>query len=114
VWLLAGETAVVGAATVWAAWAAATTSAVSVQSALATPIFAAVMTAILGGLAYALSRFRAWARSPAIVIEMLMIPLGYYMITGGVPWLGIPVMLIGLVGTGLLLAPSTRTVLGLD
>jgi hypothetical protein len=56
---------------------------------------------------------RGWARGPAIVLEMLFIPIGYYMTTGGLAWLGLPVMALGLVGAGLLLAPSTRTALGL-
>jgi hypothetical protein len=112
--LLAVQAVAVAVATGWAGWAAATTSSISASSAAGTTVFAALMAVILGGLAFALGRLRPWARGPAIVIEMLMIPMGYYMATGGVAWIGVLMMVIGLVGAGLLLAPSTRTALGLD
>lgn len=85
----------------------------SAQSAAGTAVFAALMAGLLGGLAAALGRLRAWARGPAIVIEILLVPIGYYMITGGIAWLGVLTMAVGLIGAGLLLAPSTRTALGL-
>ena len=50
----------------------------------------------------------------AIVIELLLLPIGYYMVTGGAAYLGIPLMIVGIFGAGLLLAPATRTALGLD
>jgi hypothetical protein len=83
------------------------TSAVGVT--LATLLFAAM----LAGLAWSLSRRKGWARGPAIVLEMLLIPIGWYMLTGGLPLLGLPTILAGLVGAGGLLAPSTRAALGL-
>jgi hypothetical protein len=36
------------------------------------------------------------------------------MIAAGLTWLGVPTMIFGLVGSALLLAPSTRTALGLN
>lgn len=112
--LLAVETVATGVFTAYLIWEAATRTSVSTRSAWATPAFFAICAAILGGLAWALYGFRTWARGPAIVLEMLLIPLAYYMITGGVPLIGVPVLLVGLLGAGLLLAPSTRTALGMD
>jgi hypothetical protein len=112
--LLLGEAVVVGLLTLLAIWAAVTTSGVSVQSAAATPVFTALCGAVLAGLGVALGRKKALARGPAIVLEMLMMPMGYYMVVGGLAWLGVPMIVLGLLGAGLLLAPSTRTALGLS
>jgi hypothetical protein len=104
-------TAVIALGTIWLAVAAAN---VSVSSAIATPAIAVLLAVVWGGLGLALRRGKALARGPAIVMQMLLIPIGYYMIVGGLAWLGVPVMVAGLLGAGLLLAPSTRTALGLD
>jgi hypothetical protein len=75
--------------------------------------FAAAATALLGVLCWALWHRRSWARGPSIVLELLLVPIGYYMIRGGLPWLGVPVSLLGISGAGLLLAPATREALGI-
>jgi hypothetical protein len=113
VWLLAIEALVVAGTAGWAGFAAVTARSVSAASAWGTAGFAVVMAAVLGGLAVALWRLRSWARGPAIVTEMLMVPMGYYMLTGGSLWWGVPMMIVGVVGAGALLAPSTRADLGL-
>jgi hypothetical protein len=74
------------------------------------PVLLAVLFALLG---WQLRRRRGWARGPAIVLELLMLPVGYYMISGGAGWVGVPVMALGLLGAGLLLAPSSREALGI-
>jgi hypothetical protein len=107
------EAAALAVLTIISIWAAITSSNVSTSSAAATPAFAAIYAAVLGGLGYALSRRKALARGPAIVLEMLMLPMGYYMIVAGLGWLGVPTLIFGLAGSVLLLAPSTRTALGL-
>lgn len=112
--LLIAEAIVVGLLTVLLVWLAFTESTVSARSAAATPLITGLYGAILAALGRALGRMRAMARGPAIVLQMLMIPIGYYMVAGGVAWLGVPVILVGLVGAGLLLAPSTRIALGLS
>jgi hypothetical protein len=73
---------------------------------------AVAVAALLAVLARALSRRRAWARGPAVVLELMLLPIGYYMIQGGLTWVGVPVLVLGLVGAGLLVAPATREVLG--
>ncbi len=101
-----------GALAVLAVYAAVTTSGVSVASAIATPLIAVFFMVVFGGLGLALHRFRAWARGPAIVMELLLIPIGLGAI-GGIPLIGIMVAASGLAGAALLLAPSTRIALGL-
>jgi predicted lysophospholipase L1 biosynthesis ABC-type transport system permease subunit len=107
------ETAAVGVVTVLLAISAATQDSVSTSSAVAAVLFPLLLALVLGLLGWQLRRRRAWARSPTIVLEMLMLPIGYFMITGGVPWFGVPVMLFGFAGAALLLAPSSRAALGI-
>jgi len=113
VMVISAEAGLLAALTVLTIWAAATHSTVGLSSAAATPAFAALCAAIFGGLAYALHRGKSLARGPAIVLEMLMLPIGYYMAEAGLAQLGIPTMVLGLAGTVLLLAPSTRQSLGM-
>lgn len=112
--LLYAETVATGVVTLLTLWLAIASDSIGVASAVATVAFAALCAAILGGLAAALARGKGLARGPAILVHMLLIPIGGYMIAGGIAWLGVPVLLVGLLGAGLLLAPSTRTALGLD
>jgi hypothetical protein len=94
-------------------YADATAPSVGVTSAVGITAFTGLFALLLAGLAWALWRRRAWARGPAIVLELLMLPIGYSMISTGLVWLGIPVMLLGIGGAGTLLAPATRAALGL-
>jgi hypothetical protein len=112
--LLAVEAVGVGVLAGYVGWAAATAKSASTSTAVATPLITALFAVVLATLSYSLWALHGWARGPAIVLEMLLIPIGYTMLTGGLPWVGIPVIVIGLFGAGLLLAPSTRTALGLD
>ena len=104
---LAGVSILLGYLDVTAKWTAA-------EMALSTTGYAALMTVAFAFVGYSLARRRRWARGPAIVIELLQVPIGYTMLTNGLPALGAPIMVLGLVGAGLLLAPATRQSLGLD
>jgi hypothetical protein len=90
-----------------------TQRAVSAGSAVTVVAFPAALGALLGVLGWQLTRRRSWARGPAIVLELLLLPLGYYMVVGGAAWLGIPAMVAGLACTGLLVAPASREALGI-
>jgi hypothetical protein len=112
-WLIFLEALGVAVAAGYFAYEGATRPAVSFGTAATVvlwPAGMAIVLALLGGL---LVRRRAWARGPAIVMQLLLLPIGYYMAGGGLPWLGVPVMLLGLVCAGLLLAPSSRAALGI-
>jgi hypothetical protein len=110
--LLAVETVGVAAAAVFLVYEDATATAVYRRGAWSITGLAVAMAALLALLCWALVRRRGWARGPAIVLELMLLPIGYYMIRGGVPWLGVPVLLLGLFGAGLLLTPSSREALG--
>jgi hypothetical protein len=107
------EAIIVGVITLATIWVAIVGTNVSTASAVATPAFAALFAAIFAGLAVALARGKSLARGPAITLQILLLPVGYIMIGVGVLWLGVPTMILGLVGAAALLAPSTRAALGL-
>lgn len=112
--LLALEAVALTGLAIYVAWATLARSTTSKQGAEALLVLIIIGGLIVGGLSRALSNLKTWARGPAIVLELLLLPIGYTMISGGLAYVGIPVMLAGLLGAGLLLAPATRTALGLD
>jgi hypothetical protein len=110
--MLAGEAVALLALLAFLLYQDLTGAAETAQGAVAVTLYTAIFVVILGGLARALHRRRRWARGPAIVLQMLLIPIGYTMAVSGLPALGIPVMVIGLAGAGILLAPATREAVG--
>jgi len=112
-WLLAAESVVLFAVVAFLVYEDLTAPARSARGALLVTLYATVLAGVLALLGWSLWRRRRWARGPAIVLQMLMLPVGYYMITGGVAWLGLPVMAVGLAGAAALLAPATRAALGI-
>jgi hypothetical protein len=95
------------------AYAGATQQVASTGTALTVVLFPAGIAVLLALLGWLLARRRAWARGPAIVLELLLLPIGYYMIVGGAAWLGVPAILLGLACGGLLLTPASRAALGI-
>ena len=75
--------------------------------------YVAVLAGLFLGLGLALARRRGWARGPAVVLELLQLPIGYTIVTTAGPVRGLPVLLAGLLALGLLLAPATRAALGI-
>ncbi|HET8660316.1 MAG TPA: hypothetical protein VFM55_15120 [Micromonosporaceae bacterium] len=111
--LLAAEAAAVVLVVAYLVYADLTADAASRRSALLVTGYAALVAAALGGLAWALSRRRAWARSPAIVLQLLLLPAAYYMVSGGLFWLGLPLGATALLVIGLLLTAATREAIGI-
>jgi hypothetical protein len=111
--LVIGEAVALTAVVLLLIYEAVTTPAGTAHGALAVTLYAALMAAGFALLGWSLRRRRAWARGPAIVLNMLLLPIGYSMLSVGLGWLGIPVMLLGLCGAGTLLAPATRAALGM-
>lgn len=111
--LLLAEAVALGALTLFLTYEDLTADATDLTSALLITVFAAGGTAILVFIARALGNKRAGARAPAIVLQLMLLPIGYYMIGGGLAWLGIPLMALGLVVCGLLLSAPTTRALGL-
>jgi hypothetical protein len=111
--LLAGQAVVMAGVTGFFVYEDVTATPGSVRDALAITVYFGLLAVLFGLLAWSLVRRRSWARGPAIVLELMLLPFGYYMIEGGHPMYGVPVMLLGLAGAGLLLAPPTREALGI-
>lgn len=111
VWLLGAETVALAVLVGLLAYADLTATAQSGRGAVASTLFAAVLTVVLGALTAALYRRQRWARGPAIVLQLLLLPIGYTMLTGGAAWLGLPALACGLAGAASLLAPATRAAL---
>lgn len=110
--LLAVEAAALYVVVGWLIYEDLTGTPETRRGALAVILYAAMMATFLAGLAFALWRRQRWARGPAMVLQLLMLPMGYTMVSAGAIWLGAPVMLAGLGGALSLAAPSTRAALG--
>jgi hypothetical protein len=92
-----------------------------VELAVATPLSAprAIMAALLtllGGLgllavARGLLRRRRWARAPALVTQLLVLPVGWGLIQGGRWYVGAPLILWALAVLVLLFTPAVGEVL---
>ena len=109
---LAAETVGLVGLVVYLVYADIAGGAETVRGAIMVTSFVAVMAAVFGVLAHALWRRRAWARGPAIVLQLLLVPIGYSMAAAGMAWAGVPVIAVGLGGAAALIAPATREALG--
>jgi hypothetical protein len=114
VWLVLLQAAGLALLTLDLVYLNLTAKSATLAMALSTTVFVALMTAAFAFVGVSLARRKRWARGPTIVIELLQIPIGYTMLTNGLPAVGAPVLVLGLLGAGLLLAPATRKELGLD
>ncbi|SBV29827.1 hypothetical protein GA0070620_5410 [Micromonospora krabiensis] len=111
--LLRGEAVAVGLVALWLVWADLTADTTAgLTSALLVTAFAVGAAVALWALGSTLARRRAGGRAPAIVLQLMLLPIGWYMIQGGLAWLGVPLMALG-VGVGaLLVSPQTNRALG--
>jgi hypothetical protein len=84
-------------------------AALDTGSVLAQAGFFVLVGLVLLGVGFGLWRGRSWARTPAIVVHLLLLFLAYSML---VPWhivgLGAVVAVVALAGFGLLLCPPSR------
>lgn len=113
VWLLIGEAAAVALVAAYLVYEDLTGTANSMAVALMVTAFAIAGAALLFVLARALANRRAGARGPAIVLQLMLLPIGYFMIQGGLPWAGIPIIAIAVAVGALLVTPSSTKALGL-
>ncbi|MGK5742596.1 hypothetical protein [Micromonospora sp. URMC 103] len=111
--LLRGEAVALGLVAIWLIWADLTAeTTVGLTSALLVTAFAVAGAAALWALGGALARCRAGARAPSIVLQLMLLPIGWYMIQGGLGWLGVPLMALGVGVSALLVSPATNRALG--
>ncbi len=111
--LLFAEAAGMAAVAVLFAYDGLTRKAASTGGAVSVVVFPAGLAVVLALLGWQLIRLRSWARGPAVALELILLPLGYYMVIGGAAWLGVPAMVAGLACTGLLVARASRQALGI-
>ncbi|WP_091090205.1 hypothetical protein [Micromonospora nigra] len=111
--LVRGEAVAVGLVAAWLVWADLTATTTDLPSALLVTAFALGVAAALWALGGALLRRRAAARAPAIVLQLMLLPIGWFMIQGGLGWLGAPLIALGLGVTWLLVSPPTTRAFGL-
>ena len=109
--LLGGEAVVLAGLTVFLLYESLIGAGDGLLTGIGTIVFTALVAALLGWFSWVLGHGRSWPRGPAIVFQLLMVPIGWSMTAGGVPAVGVPVILLGLVGAGTLLAPATRAAL---
>jgi hypothetical protein len=112
--LLWGEAVAVGLIAAWLVWADLTATTTDLTSALLVTAFAVGAAAALWALGGALAGRRAGARAPAIVLQLMLLPIGWFMVQGGVGWLGVPLMALGLGVTALLVSTPTTRALGFE
>ncbi|GGO09418.1 hypothetical protein [Micromonospora parathelypteridis] len=112
--LLWAEAAVVGLLAAWLVWADLTATTTDLASALLVTAFAVGAAVVLWALGRALLRRKAGARAPAIVLQLMLLPIGWFMIQAGLGWLGVPLMVLGLGVGWLLVSPPTTRALGFE
>ena len=72
-------------------------------------LYFVVLAFLVGLVAFGLLRGRRWSRTPAIVVQLVVVAIGVWMAvpSGRVVW-GLGLIAIGLVAGGLLLTPSAN------
>lgn len=114
VWLLLAEAAALSGVAAFLVYQDITGSATNLAVALGVTGFTVAAIVLLGTLARALARRRARARGPAIALQLMLSATAYYMVQGGLAWLGIPIMAVALLICGLLVSPRTTRAFGLE
>jgi hypothetical protein len=111
--LLLGEAAAVALIAGYLLYEDLTAEVTSLGQALAVTGYALVMAALLALAGINLARRRAWPRGLAVALQLMLVAIAYYMVRGGLAWLGLPVAALGLTVAGLLVSPATREALGI-
>lgn len=78
--------------------------------ALSTGGFVLVAGIVLGFLAWGLFRAERWSRSPTVVCQLLMLPLGYELLSGSTTAVGAGMLVAALVTLVLVLSPPSTAV----
>jgi hypothetical protein len=77
-------------------------------TAIAVSGFALLIGAGLGWVAYGgLLRAERWGRSPSVLAQIFLLPVGVTIIESDQPLIGIPLIVVALAGLAALLAPPT-------
>jgi hypothetical protein len=79
--------------------------------AVVTALLAAAAAAGLALVAHGLWRRRRWARAPALVTNLLVLPVAVGLLQGGRWYVGVPLLVWAVAVLGLLFAPATNAAL---
>lgn len=91
-----------------------TSGDVRVAVAVALTVLAALAAASVFVVARALGRLRAGARGPAIVVQLFVIAAGGFLIQVHPVWLGVLLMVMGVLTGLLIVLPASTRALGVD
>lgn len=105
--------ALVGVA-VWAVIDTFTQPAQSLAWAVTMDVVVVAAAGLCGWLGWLLLNLRAGARNPSVALHLLTLPIGYYMVTGGLPYVGVVLFALCVAGVILLVWPSTTKALGIN
>ncbi|HEY0699361.1 MAG TPA: hypothetical protein VGD43_16300 [Micromonospora sp.] len=112
--ILKGEAVALGLLAAVLIYKDLTATTTDLLSAIFVTVFAVGGAVLLWVLGSALDARRAGARAPAIVLQLLLVPIGYYMTQGDLGWLGVPLIALGVLVCALLVSPPTNRALGLS
>lgn len=112
VWLLTAQAIGLIGVTVLLLWLSLTATETSHGAGLAEAVVAAGVALLLGLAARSLHRGHATLRGAAIFVELMFLPLGYYLAQAGLWWFAVPAWVLGLGTAVLLVVPSTRESVG--
>lgn len=99
---------------VWLVVLALTQKETSVGAGFAEAVIALGVAVLLGAAARSMRQGRSGLRGAAIFIQLMFLPLGYYLAQADLWAFAIPAWLVGAGTAVLLLLPSTRESVGLD
>lgn len=114
VWLVYLESAGLAGLTVWLVVLDLTSDMLSVGAAVALTVMAAAGAVAVFFVARALGQRRIHARGPAIVVQLFVIAAGGFLIQVGPLWLGVVLMVLGVLTGVLTVVPPTTRALGVD
>ena len=111
--LILVEAAAVAVVTAYLLWQDLTGRATVMSVAIGVTLFAGIGVVVLAAVGRALARRRSGARGPAVVLQLMVIVIGYDMTQGGLVWPGVALIALGLLTGGLVVSPPTTRALGL-
>lgn len=112
--LLKTQAVLVGAVAIFLVFKDLTSTFTALNIALGVTIFTIAASAALYAIGRALGHHRGGARAPGIVAQLMLGAIGYYMILGGLVWVGVVVIAVAVVVIGLIVAPASTRALGYE
>jgi hypothetical protein len=114
VWLLYLQCAGLAGLTIYLLVLDLTSGDVQIGVAAALTVLTALASASVFFVARALGRLRSGARGPAIVVQLFVIAAGGFLIQVHPLWLGVLMMVLGVLTGLLIVLPSSTRALGVD